>query len=461
MMRPLILVTAVICMAMPVVAAEPLLPKGAELRYHFDNSVTDTDGNASLGLFNRRDCSDIAPITDPDFDRKTGGLRLNDYFIVDYDISSLKRISIVMRARLGRIKDDEGPCAVVNSRYESPLRYPLFFVDARYDAVFWYDESRETRYQQWQLAPQPEADGEGFHTYVVTCNGDRIDLYVGDGHYAWTDVRRLKYECDRLILCPMRNSVVTDFAIYDRLLAQSEIASIVGVEKIGPAVTEGTLDKDNLEEVKRTDLQFNWLNYGALVLNILIAVGCIAFRRRSDDIAYYSFEGSVFAVLAVVVSLVPVCFLNGSNKPVFIAAVIVSIISYIFVARRPVSQDEWEREQQSLADGTGNGDSDSRSVGDLIKGAFSFFGRMIAAAFFKVFGEFFGAVKTYEVYKDNQYTGTTSGFDLTQFVSNMMICVLLVGLAVALAFFVSQIIAVLSLLLPLIALFRYNIFADE
>ncbi len=127
MMRPLILVTAVICMAMPVLAAEPLLPKGAGLRYHFDNSVTDADGNASLGLFNRRDCSDIAPITDPDFDRKTGGLRLNDYFIVDYDISSLKRISIVMRARLGRIKDDEGPCAVVNSRYESPLRYPLFF----------------------------------------------------------------------------------------------------------------------------------------------------------------------------------------------------------------------------------------------------------------------------------------------------------------------------------------------
>ena len=72
-----------------------------------------------------------------------------------------------------------------------------------------------------------------------------------------------------------------------------------------------------------------------------------------------------------------------------------------------------------------------------------------------------GLKKYVEWYKDNLYAGTATGFDLMQFVSNILIFVFLVGFAVALAFFLSQIIAVLTLLLPLVALFRYNIFDGD
>ena len=464
MKRTLTLILACCICVCPVAGAgQPDMPKGAAVKFHFDNSVTDTDGNESLYLFNRKDCSEVTPVTEPDFDRATGGLRVNEYYAVDYDISKSKCISVVMRVRLGRIMDDDGPCAVVNSRNEYALRSPVFFVDARYDAVFWYNESKEkSRYEQWQLARLPEADDDGFHTYVATWDGDRVDLYVGDGHYTWTDVRRLKYSCDRLVLCPMRQAVVTDLALYGRRLSGTEIASLLGIDGVGPALNEGTLDKDSLEESKRTDLQFKGLNYAALILNVVIALGCIIFRRRSDDIAYYRFEGSVLALLVAGVSLVPVCILNGSNKPVFIAAVIVSLISYILVARRPVCRDEWEREQNELAAGAGKDGPDTRHVaGGLVKGVFSFLAGVVVWVFFKVFGSFFGATKLYEVYKDNLYVGTATGFDLMQFVSNILIFVFLVGFAVALAFFLSQIIAVLTLLLPLVALFRYNIFDGD
>ena len=99
MKRTLTLILACCICVCPVAGAgQPDMPKGAAVKFHFDNSVTDTDGNESLYLFNRKDCSEVTPVTEPDFDRATGGLRVNEYYAVDYDIYRINYDSIDNRS---------------------------------------------------------------------------------------------------------------------------------------------------------------------------------------------------------------------------------------------------------------------------------------------------------------------------------------------------------------------------
>ena len=107
-MKTLILTLAVMLCAVTASAEEVPQPSGALVNYHFDNTIEDLTNWLTLQTYDPKTNS-FSPVEDPKF-AKDGGLVLDRYYTIDG--LSLRRHSsqtLVVRLRIGKPVDDEGP----------------------------------------------------------------------------------------------------------------------------------------------------------------------------------------------------------------------------------------------------------------------------------------------------------------------------------------------------------------
>ncbi len=107
-MKTLILTLAVMLCAVTASAEEVSRPSGALADYHFDNTIEGQSSWFPLQTYDPKTNS-FSPVEDPRF-AKDGGLVLDRYYTIDgLSLRQHRSQTLVVRLRIGKPVDDEGP----------------------------------------------------------------------------------------------------------------------------------------------------------------------------------------------------------------------------------------------------------------------------------------------------------------------------------------------------------------
>ena len=341
-MKTLILTLAVMLCAVTASAEEVPQPSGALVNYHFDNTIEDLTNWLTLQTYDPKTNS-FSPVEDPKF-AKDGGLVLDRYYTIDG--LSLRRHSsqtLVVRLRIGKPVDDEGPILRFGS--EDNVRKDgmyLFEADGKDIIIEGINSDTDERHRYKMELPKTEKSG--YLTFVLTYHGRHCSLYVGDKKCSFSiDEEFAESNQGNLVLCPSKNGAVTDVVFYNGVLFQDDIQAFTGKEV-----------RHDLEIGEKEGFNILDLLWPVIFIALNYYLASTALKKRREKMAEgvkFRFNGNVILIFITSVAVIGYLYLmirGGVFISMFagILQIIVSLAAYILISYRPISEEELEAEQK-------------------------------------------------------------------------------------------------------------------
>lgn len=336
------------------------LPDGAVVKYRLDKTVTDETGSFELKRYDKGTGA-VSDLRNPVF--ADGGLAVKACYAVDRKLPSYesKPLGIVMRCRLGGKLVDACPFMLTKAGSPRKILRP-FIIDG--DSIRIFGHAAKQKHSWWSL-PLPKADEDGFRTFIYTRRGSYCELSTGDRRYEFYDDAPGSAGLDRLVICPTGDMVITELAVYDKTLSVGEKLTIVGRKKCRwLEFGEADIYDDAKDERGKTAMMWVYISF-----NCALAAFAVYQRRKpSRNIAGYRFNGRLWVVLAAVAAMAVNVFLYmRGGLELSLAVYVVSLISYIIVARRPVTYAELEEERALAEYENGQNKGGKYGKGELMK----------------------------------------------------------------------------------------------
>ena len=329
-MKTLILTLAVMLCAVTASAEEVSRPSGALADYHFDNTIEGQSSWFPLQTYDPKTNS-FSPVEDPRF-AKDGGLVLDRYYTIDgLSLRQHRSQTLVVRLRIGKPVDDEGPILRFGS--EDNVRKDgmyLFEADGKDIIIEGINSDTDERHRYKMELPKTEKSG--YLTFVLTYHGRHCNLYVGDKKCSFSiDEEFAESSQGNLLFCPSKNGAVTDVVFYNKALSERDVQAFTGKEV-----------RHDLEIGEKEG--FNMNSY----------LASTALKKRREKMAeglQFRFNGNVILIFITSVAVIGYLYLMIRGG-VFISMlagilqIIVSLAAYILISYRPISQEELEAEQK-------------------------------------------------------------------------------------------------------------------
>lgn len=342
-MKTLILTLAVMLCAVTASAEEVPQPSGALVNYHFDNTIEDLTNWLTLQTYDPKTNS-FSPVEDPKF-AKDGGLVLDRYYTIDG--LSLRRHSsqtLVVRLRIGKPVDDEGP--IIRFGSEDNVRKDgmyLFEADGKDIIIEGINSDTDERHRYKMELPKTEKSG--YLTFVLTYHGRHCSLYVGDRKCSFAiDEEFAESNQGNLVLCPSKNGAVTDVVFYNKALSESYVQAFTGKEV-----------RHDLEIGEKEGFNILDLLWPVIFIAMNYYLASTALKKRREKMAEgvkFRFNGNVIIIFITSVGVIGYLYIMIRGGGVFISMlagilqIIVSLAAYILISYRPISQEELEAEQK-------------------------------------------------------------------------------------------------------------------
>lgn len=342
-MKTLILTLAVMLCAVTASAEEVPQPSGALVNYHFDNTIEDLTNWLTLQTYDPKTNS-FSPVEDPKF-AKDGGLVLDRYYTIDG--LSLRRHSsqtLVVRLRIGKPVDDEGPILRFGS--EDNVRKDgmyLFEADGKDIIIEGINSDTDERHRYKMELPKTEKSG--YLTFVLTYHGRHCSLYVGDRKCSFAiDEEFAESNQGNLVLCPSKNGAVTDVVFYNKALSESYVQAFTGKEV-----------RHDLEIGEKEGFNILDLLWPVIFIAMNYYLASTALKKRREKMAEgvkFRFNGNVIIIFITSVGVIGYLYIMIRGGGVFISMlagilqIIVSLAAYILISYRPISEEELEAEQK-------------------------------------------------------------------------------------------------------------------
>ena len=341
-MKTLILTLAVMLCAVTASAEEVPQPSGALVNYHFDNTIEDLTNWLTLQTYDPKTNS-FSPVEDPKF-AKDGGLVLDRYYTIDG--LSLRRHSsqtLVVRLRIGKPVDDEGPILRFGS--EDNVRKDgmyLFEADGKDIIIEGINSDTDERHRYKMELPKTEKSG--YLTFVLTYHGRHCSLYVGDKKCSFSiDEEFAESNQGNLVLCPSKNGAVTDVVFYNKALSERDVQAFTGKEV-----------RHDLEIGEKEGFNILDLLWPVIFIALNYYLASTALKKRREKMAEgvkFRFNGNVILIFITSVAVIGYLYLmirGGVFISMFagILQIIVSLAAYILISYRPISEEELEAEQK-------------------------------------------------------------------------------------------------------------------
>ncbi len=342
-MKTLILTLAVMLCAVTASAEEVPQPSGALVNYHFDNTIEDLTNWLTLQTYDPKTNS-FSPVEDPKF-AKDGGLVLDRYYTIDG--LSLRRHSsqtLVVRLRIGKPVDDEGPILRFGS--EDNVRKDgmyLFEADGKDIIIEGINSDTDERHRYKMELPKTEKSG--YLTFVLTYHGRHCSLYVGDKKCSFSiDEEFAESNQGNLVLCPSKNGAVTDVIFYNKALSERYVQAFTGKEV-----------RHDLEIGEKEGFNILDLLWPVIFITLNYYLASTALKKRREKMAEgvkFRFNGNVIIIFITSVGVIGYLYIMIRGGGVFISMlagilqIIVSLAAYILISYRPISQEELEAEQK-------------------------------------------------------------------------------------------------------------------
>ena len=328
-MKTLILTLAVMLCAVTASAEEVPQPSGALVNYHFDNTIEDLTNWLTLQTYDPKTNS-FSPVEDPKF-AKDGGLVLDRYYTIDG--LSLRRHSsqtLVVRLRIGKPVDDEGPILRFGSED-----------NVRKDGMYLFEADGKDIIIE---GINSDTEKSGYLTFVLTYHGRHCSLYVGDKKCSFSiDEEFAESNQGNLVLCPSKNGAVTDVVFYNGVLFQDDIQAFTGKEV-----------RHDLEIGEKEGFNILDLLWPVIFIALNYYLASTALKKRREKMAEgvkFRFNGNVILIFITSVAVIGYLYLmirGGVFISMFagILQIIVSLAAYILISYRPISEEELEAEQK-------------------------------------------------------------------------------------------------------------------
>lgn len=342
-MKTLILTLAVMLCAVTASAEEVPQPSGALVNYHFDNTIEDLTNWLTLQTYDPKTNS-FSPVEDPKF-AKDGGLVLDRYYTIDG--LSLRRHSsqtLVVRLRIGKPVDDEGP--IIRFGSEDNVRKDgmyLFEADGKDIIIEGINSDTDERHRYKMELPKTEKSG--YLTFVLTYHGRHCSLYVGDRKCSFAiDEEFAESNQGNLVLCPSKNGAVTDVVFYNKALSESYVQAFTGKEV-----------RHDLEIGEKEGFNILDLLWPVIFIAMNYYLASTALKKRREKMAEgvkFRFNGNVIIIFITSVGVIGYLYIMIRGGGVFISMlagilqIIVSLAAYILISYRPISEEELEAEQK-------------------------------------------------------------------------------------------------------------------
>ena len=341
-MKTLILTLAVMLCAVTASAEEVSRPSGALADYHFDNTIEGQSSWFPLQTYDPKTNS-FSPVEDPKF-AKDGGLVLDRYYTIDgLSLRQHSSQTLVVRLRIGKPVDDEGPILRFGS--EDNVRKDgmyLFEADGKDIIIEGINSDTDERHRYKMELPKTEKSG--YLTFVLTYHGRHCNLYVGDKKCSFSiDEEFAESSQGNLLFCPSKNGAVTDVVFYNKALSERDVQAFTGKEV-----------RHDLEIGEKEGFNILDLFWPVIFIAMNSYLASTALKKRREKMAeglQFRFNGNVILIFITSVAVIGYLYLMIRGG-VFISMlagilqIIVSLAAYILISYRPISQEELEAEQK-------------------------------------------------------------------------------------------------------------------